>query len=546
LNRDARISTPRRPATRRARPAFSLAEMMIALVVLGIGLLFIAAALPAGIEYSRQSSDLAMGDMAGGEAVESLLLNLRTSKELIDREALSVSPSRVLRVDSIFRPRLGSNPAQANKFNPLEGMPLADLDPARTTSYEPLVKVRPFSLPNIAMNPISGRRYAEIVDDGEAAIRKYLGASFTALEADLDPLAGSAILRRTSLAHRNTATNPNDKECNWLVPSAARVFPPITRNRSENERFAGLTITDFFDPLRPPVDRDLLSGEAVKAADRRVAWTAFYRRVGYTRDAPGADGSLRGPDDVRTSADSQTYEIIVVVTRRPTLNHKYAAQDLSGSVPTVFRRPGALSTTSPDPLLGADRLAPMPWLVYLTPPDSPTIGTPSTGDYCYDPARGMYLVNTTAAPTNGAGLPPRFVFTCEDEVGHLLPRGAILIPARNDYLPTAVIPAPPVPIGLGAANPFTGYAFLPSAPESLPIYEVIDRPDHETIIVKNNGLLPWVNPAAGVNPDNMPFWVIPPPFTERETGGSNQPIFANESAIVAVIRRTVRLPEVTP
>ena len=110
--------------------------------------------------------------------------------------------------------------------------------------------------------------------------------------------------------------------------------------------------------------------------------------------------------------------------------------------------------------------------------------------------------------------------------------GSIFIPAVNDqrYVPS--------PIGVAQL-----VGFVPSAPESLPIYEVVERPDDTTVVVKNNGYYPWLNPGvAGLNAGAFPVWVIPPAFVERDSNG--QPVYERTSPILKVVRRTVTLREI--
>jgi prepilin-type N-terminal cleavage/methylation domain-containing protein len=76
---------------------------------------------------------------------------------------------------------------------------------------------------------------------------------------------------------------------------------------------------------------------------------------------------------------------------------------------------------------------------------------------------------------------------------------------------------------------------------SLPIFEVIDRPDDETIIVRNEGLAPWVSQAVRDNDRHLywPVWIVPPPF---DTESSASPNYDSDSPIVSIQSQTVRLP----
>lgn len=134
----------------------------------------------------------------------------------------------------------------------------------------------------------------------------------------------------------------------------------------------------------------------------------------------------------------------------------------------------------------------------------------------------------------GANAPATLTFYCRPERSGLFPVGTIFIPARNDHRPDR-IRFPNLPVGFG-----------PPASTALPIYEVTERPDDSTIIVKFNGYYPMKGipnqtqlgtPLAG----EWPVWVVPPAFTEYQGGA---PVAPDQCQIVAVARRYIRLREV--
>jgi len=493
---------------------------MIALVILGLGLLFIAAALPVGLDYTRQTVDLATGEATGEYALDELERNLRTSGNDLYEPSLFVL-SIVHRLDNIHRPR--------------DRTPYAPPRFLLRPTYEPVIKVRPLALGNIGMSRVGtegvpgAQRGAELVDNAESAISLYLvsvwglsitNPDFVRREFEF-PYDGSGSLDDLL----SLVNNP-------VLAGVARLYPPIepvttfsagaffndgSTYPTYQARFARL---DASDPT-------LLHREREKAVDRRVAWTAFYRRLSYKGQA-GTDTQWYTDDDV--AENSLLYEIIVVVTRRTSVSHRFPRQDLSVSNP--FEQPQAMPPTAAPPDLtgvGVDRLAPTPWLVTFDP-NQPLPALPAYSQPL--PPPGGSPERVVAA---GALEPPTLTFRCTPGVGVLLPVGSIFIPAVNDqrYTPPA---GPGLPQLVG---------FVPSAPESLPIYEVVERPDDRTAVVKNNGYYPWVNPDfAGLNARQFPVWVIPPPFVERDSSG--QPIYERSSPIVRVVRRTVTLHEITP
>lgn len=70
------------PKAQRLKPAFSLAELMVAIGILGVGMLIIAAAFPVAIDQSRQAMELYTSKMVFDEAV----LRLRTQVQWTELE----------------------------------------------------------------------------------------------------------------------------------------------------------------------------------------------------------------------------------------------------------------------------------------------------------------------------------------------------------------------------------------------------------------------------------------------------------------------------
>ena len=568
MDQAARGCRARRLPCRTFTRAFSLAELMIALVILGLGLLFIAAALPVGLEYTRQTVDLATSDAAGDYAVQQLDINLRTSLNLSDATiGAGTSGNFRLRLDTIERPRdydtvnFAWPPTAAVTSLPMRLLP----------SYEPVFKVRPFSMGNISMSTITGNPHNKgvpITDDPESLINRYLIWGFTTfrpgvtlnfnsqdwwLEAGI-PFRISSALQTYSLVNHP------------VLSGLARVYPPIEPLAPNAETGAGFSVTDFYK-ISPGTgvayhpyksrkanwsDLEPLYQEHIKAIDQRIVWTAFYRRIDY-RSKPGADNTYYNPnlvygnrstDDV---ADAPLqYEIIYVIAERPTVNHRFPMQnDLAGSGINPFQQPQALvpptSGVNNAPV-GADRLAPTPWLVTFT-----QIPLPNASDYTYIPARPRQstLQYCERIFKNTYNPPSTLTFKCNRKVGALLPPGSIFIPALNDqcYPMTAIESGmPPAPW-----MPYQQVGFVPSAPNTIPIYEVLERieeprtPNETTLIVKNPGYVPWLN--SGLNPNNWPVWVIPPAFSQRDR--NDQPIFEPKSPILKIVRRTVTLPEIS-
>jgi hypothetical protein len=239
----------------------------------------------------------------------------------------------------------------------------------------------------------------------------------------------------------------------------------------------------------------------VKARERRVSWTAFYRRVGY------------GPN-----SDPKLYEFIVVVTRLPSERHRFPVERsaVAGGPVVMTGRSASSSYAS-----GQDTAMPIPWLVTFDDPLPQPAASPP-----FDPNTGM----------PGGTDPATLQFKCTSGADGLFPVGTIFVPARND----------------DAANPPPGLrgnaavGFGPPAPTVLPIYEVTERPDATTVVTKFNGYYPMQGTSGSFGPvqnaRDWPVWVIPPAF-ERLDGPGN-PVFSDRSPVVAVARRYIRLREV--
>ncbi len=458
------------PACVRAFRAFSLAEMMISLAILAMGLLVIGAALPIGVRYTRESINMATGEAAAAYGLDLMEQSLCIPDKVLD------TTGDLIREAALFVPRQSDPPDPAfpdyvhGQFIP---------------NYEPLIKVHAL--------------FARIVDatPGSAGLQDNLGYGVTVEGAVRAWLGGD-----------------DPKECDnlqdgpwmrWPLPAVAMAYPPITPNTVwvNGGPAAGRTeyVPADFLPPRNSYTGWQFTTEARKIYDRRVAWTGFYRRVMYA-DTSGATGQ---------AGDPYVYELISVAVRRPSSNSRFPLQDPAdgGAFGT-----SALGLTG---LAGVDTATPVPWLVSLTALAAPPLG----------------VNTTTGMPLFGAGGPPATVFfNCAPSRSPLFPVGAIFIPARNDLTPS----------GLATGSVRVGLS--PPSPNALPIYEVVERPNNTTLVVKYNGFYPVAvvggnyTVIPGSNADMWPVWVIPPAYEEGTTAA---PVIPDRNSILAVARRTVRL-----
>lgn len=618
-----------------ARRAFSLAELMIAIGILGIGLLFIAAALPVGIDYQRQSVDRNSGAGAGAEAVKQVEVAMRVSKGSITNNlaiaARNPNPTTPVnppipdsRVDSIQRPRLfvdgDVDPTPGNAFDDIQNDELRR-QTAAANEYEPLIKVRPLTMQNVAMSPVGGQpRGRLVVDDAERTIASYLNAVSTepgiptnqarANSAEARLLEVDWLPEAFGLFSIDDPSPSNDVWSSESVPAvsaASRAFPPATFQEKLTPQdyvnnFTRVNTPLPFRPLSAPGGTAIngntyeIGSESLALLGRRFVWTAFYRRLSYDKVIDcGRDVALGAADvnigdpavpDTISKSDPYLYEIIVVVSRRSNEQERFPLQRIGDGDLDEFEQPLAVATTGGPGFrdqTGADRLFPTPWLVVFdldrtTNTDSalPVLsgGNGTAFDYFYDNSNNGRDLEAPPIQSNGPSrrpanrpinadrLSPRatLTFRCKPEVGRLLPVGSVIIPAVNDDFPSRLgwtrgagasveefVYGPPGSLEINGQNGnFRRSGFVPHRPDDIPIYEVVQRPDNETIVVSNNGFYPWVNPAYANGRDAalFPCWIIPPAFTDRTGAGVNsRPVYPSRSPIVSVVRKVIRLRE---
>ena len=428
---------------------------MIALAILGMGLLVIGAALPVGLRYTRESVNIATGQAAAEYALDLIEQNVCLPRAILDT---TIDPSPVVREPGLFVPR---------------DVASGDFDP----NYEPVIKVHPLYVRSIDATPGSG----------------ILGQEYT---PPLDDWVEQAIYNE--LPNLGIVPDPNECDYNaWLrpaLPSVAQVYPPVTPDTPFSQ-------VDFFTSMYAPrpvrsLATPIQGAETRKVLDSQISWTAFYRRVSY--DDPSTVGINEG--------DPTLYEFIAVAVRRPSLRHRFPVQDPSNGSDGSFA--------------GVDTPVPVSWLLTFNDPLPMPMGGFDAPTGCPLDAAGQPL------GLNGP-VPATIAFTCNAGFSGLFPVGSILIPARNDVAPSVLIGAVPIDFG-------------PKAPTTLPIYEVVQRPNDITVVVKFNAYYPRQGNARPPG-SQWPVWVIPPAYEE---GTSLNPVLPDRSPIVAVARRYVRLREI--
>jgi hypothetical protein len=462
--------------------------MMIALVILGFGLLVIGAALPVGLKYERDTIDRTTGQAAAEYALDLIEQNVRLTRDPYwDSFETPPGPGVVRHYADVFQPRNDQSALLPAKPGELATEPSTSVFPGRL--WEPRIKVRPLLTVNIDPADLTKEPSPADNDTPYAAVANQIQLWFTTYAGTPD---------RTYL--ERDANPPN----NWAaptLPSVAAVYPPVPfalpfRTGTGTGGQPGDFFGHEYDRVwATPAQAAPTQATRRKILDRQVSWVGFYRRVSY---AEGSDPNL--------------YEVIAVATRRP-----------QGYFFPWYRADTGQLEKSP---------APVPWLMVFTGMDQP-------------PAIGWLSINKPAPYPPDRVLdpnfhePPALVFVCSADDGQLLPAGSILIPAVNDNLPSAS------PTGISPRVQWAG--FVPHSPDTLPIYDVIKnerRDDGQwNITVRNNGFYPW---AQGGNLGLWPVWVIPPAFKETQTDstGRQAPVCDAKSPILAVSRRVIRFSEV--
>ncbi len=289
--------------SRHGRAGFSLAEMMIALAVLGMGLLIIGAALPLGVRYTRESINLAKGEAAGEHALDTIgrMVRLRPYA-YVDTPDDPLATRYVY--DGVYRQWGGPDE---------DGDGIVEYGEGRAAAS--IVQVWPLVMNNIEFS--GGDDPVELPDDSAfVGALDWLDGWYTELGLVPDDVCGYV----------------DDPVMMPAVSALERVYPPVNGEVPHG-------VDEFYDnPYPQPVP--LQPGEQRKVVeDSMIGWTALYRRVSPATSARG----------------QRLYEFIAVTTRRPGPAYGFAVQDDT----SAFAQPQAALGDS----VLLKRAAPVPWLV---------------------------------------------------------------------------------------------------------------------------------------------------------------------------------------
>lgn len=570
---------------RRHSAGFSLAELLIAMAILGFGLLVIGAALPIGLRYTRETTELAQGEAAtqyGMQVIESWIrrslgvdrdgfIRPRVVRAAVDTPSDTDVNTMNKRGQFDQKAIAGQLLDRASPRREIQVSMPESMELYRRLAFESRVKVLPFIVRQVDRTIDSGELETKATYSTSKKPPKKDGPFFDSehLYDQLStwwPLSGNPkfdwsiggagdITARTALLF----------DTRWMPPalsSSQLVYPPVSLARSKD-----LTPTYFF--TQSNTDRLELSQSDVDkmVSDRQVVWTAFYRPIlsratGWSSVADPND-SLQPTKFIGRTGDERResgwYEVIVVACRLPSKAHRFPVQDPQLS----FGDGGNQRQYTP----ARTTLAPTPWLVEFDELPLLEGGKPDPADSSVDYVeQDLDDPATWDRPLKATFSEQRtLTFKVSEENSPLFRVGSIFIPALNDD----------VPVGLNRPWSKTRHAhiagqkqyydpqgdpryfgfwqermnnrasgFVPHSPDSTPIYEVIERPDEKTVVVKSNGYYPWVNLSRiskNVATQYWPVWVLPP--TIEAEGDDGEPVFDRKSPILAVTRRVMQFRE---
>lgn len=317
-----RLSSPAsrvpRPAPRTPLPAFSLVEMMIAIMILGLGMVMAATVFPVSLDMTKGTLQMNISQTAADVAAATLAIRVpRLNSELVPTEPRVVLPG-------MYGRELQWNPRIDNPKNLLANIDVVD------DRWGPPNTVTVPSVPNLTNNKI-------VRDSRLARARLYTGMSFWDAEWSPTQISAYVVAAQNMQVGLNVVAEvPPMPSVGVVTPTgltpmpprisiADRVYPPVDRYR----------IDGTARPLLNAVPTDL--GVLDEIASRRYCWTALHYRDLYDLTHSG-------------------YYCQIVVFYRSNLDSRYIRQDtITPGIPPQAPQP---ASTNVD-----DTLFPQAWLV---------------------------------------------------------------------------------------------------------------------------------------------------------------------------------------
>lgn len=460
------------------RRAFSLMELMIAIVILGIGMVMVATIFPVGIDIARETIEQNMAVAAGDAAFATLKLKVPAfaNERTLDPAPLGVNSLRVLVPSAGGRNMYGDfiideflSDISDEEYEAIDGLYLS----ANPNPPVPAWSSSPWETlwSDIGLSPsqsldqffgMNARVFtewtgwdSELLGTPTAGMLQVLPVASQNLPARWDNLVGALIHQMPVITHPTFgATGTGARSHLPRIHLVDQVYPPVDPLALEFNQPPA--VTGIHDALLTP---ELLRG----IADRRYSWVAFHRRT-------------------IPQAEVRDLLVTIVITRRADLTSRFPRQmGMQGGPPYSIgfnlSNPGhieALRTPQPD--TSSEWLFPRPWLVVLNEVDK-------TGKV-----------------------------TCTQQVARLLPRGAQFIVAHR----TAALRTPPPPDPPGQVTVY-------NAGETIEVlksnYEQAITDPHDnptaTLSITPPNALKDSNDPDGIIDDavvDVPVWVIPPAY----------------------------------
>lgn len=483
----------RRPLRACTRRGFSLIELMIATVILGIGLVMVATIFPVAVSQTRDAVQKSVVQSVADTAIQTLRVKLRTSHAINPSTGNLIPGSTNLPGDRPYY-------SDGGGFGNIRSNGLTDLttitEPTGPSSYD--TNPTMIGLETLESPHTRGFRVIRYVNmanppdpddkDGTVKFVRRGGILFDSpFEAILEPHIPNQFNGGTAAGQAYGDNSDNNTPYWWTGPPS---IPP---------RIGTTPKIDVLDLVYPPIEprwvEEPLNNspgngfpryqDLVRAAGRRYCWIA----LGAPTTGAAGNGAL-------------PYQVRLFVMFRSELTARYPEQTFVAGFVLRHIQPSPLPTND-------DTLFPQPWLVKF---DDMALATGFHTNYTAE------SVSMDAVMGGTALLPPGTII-CTKEVGDLLPAGSIFVDFE-----------------LGRAHTVLRNMAEPTNPDDL--RRLIVAPDSELNALN----APGGSPVDGMKvhyPDFPDYaWVIPPPIV-RTGGGRLDFYFEGASPVVAVVSATL-------
>ena len=499
---DIRGSAPRQP-----RRGFSLVELMIAIMILGLGMVMVATVFPISLDMTRETLQMSISQSAADTAYGTLALRMPTDKFGLDGNSAPPAEQRpVLFPNSL--PPWSVDPLSPFSLRYMTGV---EHDNAITLAEAALYPDNPrgYGIPSgVAYEiPAPIRPYVRAYTE-----RGYMDAEFSAA-ADHYPFSYAIDAMTLRAQWKGNPLGPfadvDPPFPQFFLSGLGRQTPPRIHVVDRMYPPVPVIYDHLNDGFLDPLTRKQVTYQQVAEviSGRRYSWMAFARENRQT--SPELQGV-------------QTFSCTIAVTHRADLNARYARQEWQ-KIPEGFYftepdgRPNSSSSPSTLELLqdpqadaaAADALFPQPWLITLDRVDT------GTGMITF------YEPNGKAFALRGSNPTP----SLDDPRARMLPTGAYFIVAQT---PAVLGDRPGLyqaeSRGLGGFAAGVPFKIVHSAPEK--------------------GVVQIAKGMATVLTDVV-VWVFPPPVGSRQATGRNTPAgqieFARGSPVIGAVVRDIAL-----